>query len=179
MKSEPATPVAHAQLLRQQLILAQARILDLEDLRDELQPRIATLESLLREAQQLADAKADESAHLSRVRADLQAQYEHMRHMQHVTNLALEETRAQLASANEALVKHAQIQSDLLLQLGHANNELVLTNDALRQLRETSAAQAARILQLDQERRAMQTSRSWRWTAWLRSVERFFRRPAP
>jgi len=52
---------------------------------------------LLAAAQTLADQKSGESAHLTQTLADLQAQYEHMRHMQHVTNEALNETRRQLA----------------------------------------------------------------------------------
>ncbi|MCC6416078.1 MAG: hypothetical protein IT582_09225 [Opitutaceae bacterium] len=176
--SAPTQPVDHQQLLRQQLILAQARILDLEDLRDELQPRIATLESLLREAQQLADTKAEQADHLERARADLQAQYEHMRHMQHVTNTALEGTRAQLAAASESIARLEQAQSGLLLQLGHTHDELGHAHEHIRGLRADAAALTARVSKLDAERRAMQNSRSWRWTAWLRGLERALaRRP--
>lgn len=35
-----------------------------------------------------------------------------------------------------------------------------------------SASRLARIQELDAEQRAMKASRCWRWTAWLRSIER-------
>lgn len=34
----------------------------------------------------------------------------------------------------------------------------------------------SRLLELDRERRVMQRSRSWRWTAPIRSIERWFAR---
>ena len=39
------------------------------------------------------------------------------------------------------------------------------------------AAINTRLLELDRERKAMQSSRSWRWTAPIRSVERWLSRP--
>jgi len=176
MMTMPPQPADQNALLRQQLILAQVRIMELEDASDALTPRLATLEQLLSECQALADQKINEVTHLNRVRHDLQAQFEHLRHMQHVTNEALEETRKRLADCEKDLQSGKQIQSDLLIQLGHANNQLQDTSIQLHQARAEMSRQHARIAQLDAERTAMKTSRSWRWTAWLRSIERAFPR---
>src|SRR4051812_35315467 len=98
MKPDPAVPADQLNLLRQQLILAQVRIMELEDTRDEVQPRMAGLDKLLAAAQDLVDQKVEEAGHLEKVRADLQGQFEHMRHMQHVTNEALNASRAEAAA---------------------------------------------------------------------------------
>lgn len=174
--TKPMQSADHNALLRQQLILAQVRIMELEDVRDDLTPRLATVEQLLSQCQKMADQKIGEIARLNQVRDDLQAQFEHMRHMQHVTNTALEETRGQLADCEKDLQSEKQIQSDLLIQLGHANNQLQDTLTRLQQTHVEINRQQARIAQLDAERTAMKTSRSWRWTAWLRSFERTFSR---
>ena len=102
---KPATPET-AELLhrvRQQLILAQVRIMELEDGRDEQASRLAEVEKLLAAAQTLADQKTGEATHLARTLADLQSQYDYLRHMQHVTNEALNETRRQLAETGDRL----------------------------------------------------------------------------
>lgn len=184
MTPDPAEPADLVQKLRQQMILAQVRIMELEDERDELAPRAAELEKLLGAAQELADRKIDEAVHLERVRADLQAQFEHMRHMQHVTNEALNATRDQLARTERALqsaearnAEHEKVQEGLLIQLGHAQDELLRSAAALRAAQAEAAARGERIAQLDAEQRAMKASRSWRWTAWLRSIERGLRGP--
>lgn len=175
MQPEPAELI---QRLRQQLILAQVRLMELEDGRDEAAPRLVQAEQLLAAAQALADRKADEAAHLEKVRADLQAQYEHMRHMQHVTNEALEATRAQLATAEGALADCGRVRDGLLLQLGRAQEELLALENGLRKSEAEAEARARRIAELDTERSQMKASRSWRWTAWLRALERALgRRP--
>lgn len=170
--TKPFPPADPNSLLRQQLILAQVRIMELEDVRDDLTPRLATVEHLLSQCQELADQKTGEIACLNQVRDDLQAQFEHMRHMQHVTNTALEEARSRLADCEKNLQSGKQIQSDLLIQLGHTNNQLQDALAQLQQARTEISRQQARIAQLHAERTTMKTSRSWRWTAWLRSLER-------
>jgi chromosome segregation ATPase len=196
MKPAPAETAELLQRVRQQLILSQVRIMELEDSRDELSPRLESLEKLLAAAQTLADQKVDEAAHLERVRADLQKQYEYMRHMQHVTNEALNATRVQLTTAEQAVATGRLVHEGQLIELGHANNQLAAgqvkcdslvqqlaqANDQLTSLDEQlrkgwteAAANEKRIEQLDAEQRAMKASRSWRWTAWLRSLERQFR----
>ena len=123
--------------LRQQLILAQVRIMELEDERDQLAPRLAEIESLLAAAQQLADGKAAEAAHLGQVVADTQA---------HASNLQkiFDQTSAELFAVSTRLTQSEAAAST-------ARTEAEKTISALR-------ADIA----------AMKSSRSWRWTAWLR-----------
>jgi chromosome segregation ATPase len=181
MKPDPVVPADPLNLLRQQLILAQVRLMELEDVRDELAPKLASLEKLLAAAQVIADQKTGEAAHLDQVRADLQAQFEHMRHMQHVTNEALNASRAETAliAAREknllSEVENLQILTRQLAESGRQQLERIASLEAdLASARTESAGRLERIDQLDAEQRALKASRSWRWTAWLRSLERKF-----
>ena len=171
MNPEPAELI---QRLRQQHILAQVRIMELEDARDEAAPRLADADRLVAAAQVLADQKVDEAGHLEKVRADLQAQFEHMRHMQHVTNEALNAARTDLAATQQSLATAREAQDGLLLQLGRAQEELLALEHSLRAAQADARDRAARVAQLDAEQRLMKSSRSWRWTAWLRALERSF-----
>lgn len=179
MKPDPAVPADPLILLRQQLILAQVRIMELEDTRDELSPRINALEKLLAAAQTMADQKTEEAAHLERVRTGLQQQSDHLRHIQHVTNQALEETRAALVATtgreSDLLSKVEQLQT-LIAQQAEFSREQQAHHTALatrlQAALDESATRLDRIATLDAEQRAMKASRSWRWTAWLRSLER-------
>jgi len=137
MKPAQPDPAEILQRVRQQLILAQVRIMELEDARDEIASRLSENNQLLQSAQSLADRKLDEAAHAERVQADLQAQGEQLRQAHAATQAALEASRAQAREAQQKLEN---------------------------QLREA----ASRSEQLDAELRAMKSSRSWRWTAWLR-----------
>ncbi len=186
MTSDHPASAELLQTVRQQLILAQVRIMELEDARDELAPRLAQTETLLAAAQTLADQKLEEAAHLASVRDDLLAQMQHLRHVQHVTHEALQATRERVAAAEGALAKERQLSSALKAQ----TEALAASVDALdARLREherlladarTVAAQRLdRIQQLDETVRTMKASRSWRWTAWLRSIERAFRPKKP
>lgn len=179
MQPDSAAPADPVTLLRQQVILAQVRIMELEDVRDELSPRLAETERLLINAQLLADQKADESLHLEKVRADLQAQCEHLRHVQHVTHVALEEARSALAliQSNEQKLRLELASTNAETQrLRHSHNEhlnQIASQEAeLQSIRSQVATGLIRIQQLDAEQRALKSSRSWRWTAWLRSLER-------
>lgn len=144
----PPEPTDLVQRLRQQLILAQVRIMELEDARDASASKLAEAERLTQAAQSLADLKLAEAAHLTTVLADLRARHE--------SSLATQrETDAQLAAARTDLK----------------------ARDA--ELRESRAAYEA----LDQSRArfaneldATTRSRSWRWTAWLRLLERLLGR---
>jgi chromosome segregation ATPase len=183
MTSDLPDPAELTRLLRQQLILAQVRIMELEDVRDDLAPRLARVESLLAAAQELADLKTGEAAHLDGVREDLEGQVRHLRHVQHVTHEALEAARAETAAAAQALAAERQTASELRARseaLAAAVASLEARVQAAEQRlagsEEESARRLARIGQLDTELRAMKASRSWRWTAWLRSVERALRR---
>ena len=102
MKPATPEPADLVPRLRQQLILAQVRIMELEDVRENLVPRLAELERLLRAAQLLADQKTGESAHLAKVLTDTQAHAAHLGQLQlkltedlstAVTSLEQRETR--------------------------------------------------------------------------------------
>jgi hypothetical protein len=95
MKPAPPDPAEILLRVRQQLILAQVRIMELEDSRDESRALLGDSAVLLRSTQALADQKLDEAAQRQQ-----------------------------------------------------------------------------RVAQLDAELRALKSSRSWRWTAWLRALER-------
>lgn len=181
MKTDPVEPADLLNLLRQQLILAQVRIMELDDLRDELADKLTDTEALLTAAQKLADSKSEEAGHLANTLSGLQAQYEHLRHMQHVTNEALNETRRQLAEITAQLAD-VRLQGEqqrkeiagLSEQAGQLNASLQQVNRALAEETATAAARLLRINTLDSELRTMRASRSWRWTRWLRALERHF-----
>jgi predicted nucleic acid-binding Zn-ribbon protein len=181
MKPDPAAPADQLNLLRQQLILAQVRIMELEDTRDELSPKLVETEKLLAAAQTLTDRKIDEAGHLAKVLADLQAQSDHLRHMQHVTNEALNASRAEtaaIAAREKTLLSEIENLQILTRQLAESGRQqlgqISSLQTELAAARAESAGRLERIGQLDAEQRAMKSSRSWRWTAWLRSLERTF-----
>lgn len=181
MKNDPVEPAVPLNLLRQQLILAQVRIMELEDVRDELAPKLADTEALLTSAQTLADKKSEESAHLSKTLAELQTQHDYLRHMQHVTNEALNDTRRQLNDTNSLLLA-AQQRSTLLQrevvaltdQAGQLTAALKRTQRELDEENSIATARLIRINELETDLRALKGSRSWRWTSWLRSLEEYF-----
>ena len=140
MPSAPPEPPDLVIRLRQQLILAQVRIMELEDVRDGLSPQLAGLDQLLRQAQTLADAKTAEAAHLERVLAGLQAQFTRLQEAHQLSAQDLAATRATLAETDAQLARQT----------------------------EAAAALAATGQRLEAELRAIRSSRSWRWTAWLR-----------
>jgi chromosome segregation ATPase len=193
----PDDPAELLHRLREQLILAQVRIMELEDTRDELTPRLAENMALLKGAQSLADEKVDALAHLEKVHADLQAQFQHMRHMQHVTNEALNETRRQFADT-AARLQQAELQGrelaaqngDLRQKLGAVETRAAQLGESLQRLDKrcrqlerdlveantTAAVRLQRVEQLDAEIRAMKASRSWRWSKPIRAIERWLAR---
>lgn len=199
MAKPPENPAADELLhrLREQLILAQVRIMELEDARDELTSRLAETMVLLKGAQTLADQKVDALAHLEKVHADLEAQFQHMRHMQHVTNEALNETRGQLVDTATRLQQAESQGREWEAQNRHSQQELSAVktraaelgasfqrlDERCRQLEHdlgeantTAAARLQRIDQLDAEMRAMKASRSWRWSQPIRAIERWLAR---
>lgn len=142
MKPASPEPADLVPRLRQQLILAQVRIMELEDVRENLVPQLAGLEQLLRQAQTLADLKTEEAAHLTRVLADLQAQFTRLNEAHQAAAQELAATRATLAETTAQLARQT----------------------------EASAQAAAARDRLEAELRAIKSSRSWRWTAWLRTL---------
>ena len=171
---KPADPDPAELLLRvrQQLILAQVRIMELEDARDAAGARAAEFDALTTAAQQLADRKLEEAAHLEQTRADLQTQFEHLRHVQHVTNEALEATRRDLALANQSVAQEKLISAGLGTQLQQCQSALAELQGRLQAVETESAARQDRIAVLTAELNADVSSRSWRWTAWLRALGR-------
>lgn len=135
MKPAPPEPSDLVLRLRQQLILAQVRIMELEDLRENLIPRVAGLEKQRQAAQAIADQKIDEAAHLERVLAEARAQCEQLRQLQ-------VRTTEELSGA------------------------VTLTGERNQRVRQLESA----LQQLEAELRAVKSSRSWRWTAWLRAL---------
>lgn len=181
MKNDPAEPSDRLNLLRQQLILAQVRIMELEDTRDELAPKLTDTEKLLTSAQLLADQKSEDAAHLAKTLSDLQAQYEYMRHMQHVTNEALNDTRRQLTETSGQLTatqqRSAQFQREAVALADQGAQLSANLKRTQRELDEENAVAASRLIrinELEAEIRSLKASRSWRWTKWLRSVEGYF-----
>jgi len=195
MKPRPPDDPAESLLrLREQLILAQVRIMELEDAGAEGAARLAEIEALLGGAQALADQKADALAHLEGVHAALDAEFQHLRHIQHVTNEALNDTRSRLAAA-EVRGRQAddrigaldtqrreleQQRADLESRVsrldetrGRLEEQSCGLERGLGEARAMAAARAQRIEQLDAELGAMKASRSWRWTRAVRAIERW------
>jgi chromosome segregation ATPase len=146
MKSVPPEPPDLVNRLRQQFILAQVRIMELEDVRDSLTPRLAELEQLLQAAQTLADQKVEEATHLGTVLANLQAHCDHLLLTQQLTGQELASTRAAAAEA-----------------AAEAAARLARSTETVRRLESV-------LRQLEGELLAMKSSRSWRWTGWLRTL---------
>ena len=138
--------------LRQQLILAQVRIMELEDERDQLAPRLNEVEALLSAAQKLADTKLDESAHLQKVVADAQAQAATLQNQ-------LTQSASELSTIRNQFDQSERVATDLKQQLTESINNLT-----------------TRLNQLQGEIDRCHSSRSWRWTAWLRALAGFFNR---
>lgn len=147
----PASP-EHTELqnrLRQQLILAQVRIMELEDASEMLTPRLAALERLLQSAQKLADEKLEEVKHLGEVTASAQAQAAAIQQQLDVASTQLSEQAAQLARASESAARWEAESTTLRGQLEAERN---------------------RASALAGELACLQATRSWRWTAWLRRL---------
>jgi chromosome segregation ATPase len=142
MKPDTQEPADLVNRLRQQLILAQVRIMELEDARDSLAPRVAELDQLLQAAQALADRKSDECAHLENVLTEAQSQGVQLRQLQQQASGKIAAARAALAEVTARLTQR---------------DETVLRLEAA-------------LRQLDSELQTIKTSRSWRWTAWLRKL---------
>jgi chromosome segregation ATPase len=135
MKPVSPEPADLVPRLRQQLILAQVRIMELEDVRETLAPRLAELEKLLTQAQTLADLKTEEAAHLTRVLSDTQTHAAHLR-----------ETGLKLSEDLSAVVAKLEQRETRITRL------------------------EATVRELESGLQAIKSSRSWRWTAWLRTL---------
>lgn len=148
MKPAPMETADIAQTFRQQLILAQVRIMELEDARDELASRLAQVDQTLTEMQSMIQTRISERDRLTAQNSELEAQ--------------LSSARLQLAELDHSLQRSQARESELRKTL--AQNEA------------TSAERQACINKQEVQLHALRISRSWRWTAPLRSLERLFRR---
>ncbi len=128
--------------VRQQLVLAQVRLLELTDAREALATRVALLERSLAEAQELANAGTAGRDHLAQVNARLEA---HARQVQ-----------AQLDALQAEHRKNTEHLAEIAAAL--ARTEQVAT-DRLR-----------RSTDLQDKLRAVLATRSWRWTAPFRAL---------
>jgi len=108
MKPDSQEPANLLNLLRQQLILAQVRIMELEDERDGLTPRLAELTRLLAAAQSLADRKLDEAAHLEKVLADTRTHTGQLQALQLETARELATLRETLAQAEAGIARRRE-----------------------------------------------------------------------
>ena len=186
MKSAPSETIETLHRVRQQLILAQVRIMELEDARDGTAGTLSSTEQLLAAAQRLADQKMDEAGHLTKVHAELQTQFEYLRHMQHVTNEALNQTRSQLASSESnhtrlqhEIAVHVEQATQLSTQIAQLHEQSLRLHEQITRLSQdlvesktTAAIRQERIDTLETDLRALKATKSWRWTAWIRAIGR-------
>lgn len=169
--------------VQRELILAQITLQELEDAREELLTKAASAERLQRETQAQADRALADFDHLDRVHRELLAHRDHLQHVLHVTNEALTATRTELQVREQELqgarAELAAVQAhaaELTVHLRGARDEIGRLENALRDQTAVGEQRATRIQQLDSELRHMKASRSWRWSAWLRSIERAMNR---
>src|SRR5882757_8079427 len=103
-------PAEMLQRVRQQLILAQVRIMELEDVRDATGARLGDSEKLLENAQALADQKLAEAAHAGKIRAELQAQFVELQAVLAATQGQLRSTQQELeAELREVLAQQQRL----------------------------------------------------------------------
>lgn len=170
--------------------MAQVRILELEDIRDDAATRIKELDALLAELQGKANQALGDFDHLQGAHREMLAHRDHLQHLLHVSNQALEESRGQVLRLTTELAESTRREGGLREEISRLEQQAEglrgriqqleeRGRDLERQLQELEAlarTRLERINQLDAEVRAMKASRSWRWTKPLRAVERFFRR---
>ena len=118
MKPAPPDPAEILLRVRQQLILAQVRIMELEDARDAAAAQLGATTPLLQAAQLLADQKLDETAQGEKVRAELQGKFDQLQQLQRATLEAVEAERARLretvARAAALQQRETQLEAELL-----------------------------------------------------------------
>ena len=140
MKPAPTETADIPNQLRQQLILAQVRIMELEDVSNEMNSRLAETNRTLTELQLIAQARLAERDHLACLSAELEKR--------------LSSVQQQLGEARLSLQQGQIRESEL--------------QAALQRVESTATERKARIDELEIKFQAIKTSRSWRWTAWLR-----------
>ena len=139
--------------VRQQLILAQVRIMELEDATESLSGKLTDTQKLLAEAQLLADHKIDEASHLTNVCDELQ-------------------TRAE-SSIRERGDFHQQV-ALLRQQSDQLNSTISRLNSELSKTKTTAAGQLERIKQLEAEIQTMKAAHGGGWSDLMRLIKRCF-----
>jgi len=140
MRPDSTEPTELLRRLRQQLILAQVRIMELEDQRDDLVPRLSSAKEIQIATQKFADDKSDLSDRLETALA---------RHAEALAALQLRIT--DLEQDRDA---HVSVSAARLKESEELQSRL---NASQRDLTELKAKFTD-----------LKKSRSWRWTAWLR-----------
>lgn len=156
-----SSPDEHA-ALRRQLILAQVQLMELEDAHDDLRTQLAAARELLAQTQRLGDQALTERDRADLAQRNLQAALATLQ----AGEIAL---RSDLASARER-------EAALAARLSATETQLAARDLTLGDMAAAAAARQARLDQIESERRTMKASRSWRWTAPLRALERTLRR---
>ena len=139
--------------LQKQLILSQVQILELEDLRDELQAALSAKTQLLTELQTIADRAFNET--------------EAARDAQIAAGEDLRASRETCSRLQQKLQTLEQEAAEKAMRM----NEIQMT---LATAQTTTATQLARTASLEEELQKLRASRSWRWTAPFRSIGRLF-----
>ena len=155
MKPTPNSSAPATDALRQQLILAQIQLMELEDLRDSLQTKLAAAHTLLDQSRLLADNTLQAQDRTESARREL---------AEESTKL-----RASLRQAREQEV-------GLAARFTQAQAALADRDRTLHDIHAVLATLRSRIEQLEAERLALKTSLSWRYTAPLRALQRLFHR---
>jgi ABC-type phosphate transport system auxiliary subunit len=105
MKPAPPETAELLQRVRQQLILAQVRIMELEDERDELTSRRAQLDRTLTGMQTIANDRIAERDHLARLHAGLEKQLGSLHQQLGETRRSLQQEQAREAEGQTALAR--------------------------------------------------------------------------
>lgn len=176
MQSDPVSPIEQAHLLRQQVILAQVRIMELEDAVLSHETHLEELENMLASSQLLVDRQADEVEHLKKAQVAAESQLAHLKHLHHEAHLALADAHKRLESALKSITKLENDRDSLQTQLNDGAVAQQQLEEMLRASQLTATERHSRIEELVTERRTMKGSRSWRWTAWIRDIERWLDR---
>jgi len=146
--SSPPLPSDDPAALRRALMLAQVSLMELGDEREAAATRLALLERTLTETQALANLKITERDHLAQVAAGLEDQARALTTHLAEVRIGLRQAQTRVAELQAALSAGEQLASDRLDRIGELETTVL----------------------------ALKSSRSWRWTAPLRSIERLFRR---
>jgi hypothetical protein len=132
--------------MRQKLVLAQVQLLELTDAREGLLSRVEQSELALSALQSLTDQALADQQQTKKIADALKAEIHQL---------------TELLSASRLAEQNAQVRISELSAI-------------LERAGQTAAALLVQVSELEAINRQLKSSRSWRWTAPLRSIERFF-----